>query len=143
MSLPCPQVALSLCPLLPGEPAWGSTAGSGSQCLPAAFCCGACAGLGGLSEIYFFFLPFFSRLSNWKSFDTRWPFTQGRFLIDILHHLSSPKYVLSKEFPSSCSFMERSLKSQETQNWCEPLLLWSASPSSQSGEPGGKSLVTE
>lgn len=110
---PCPFPALRwLCPLLPGEPAWGSTAGSGSQCLPAAFCCGACAGLGGLSEISFFFLPFFSRLSNWKSFDTQWLFTQGQFLINTLHHLSSPKYVLSKEFPSSCSFMERYLKSQ-------------------------------
>lgn len=60
----------------------------------------------------FFFLPFFSRLSNWKSFDTQCPFTQGQFLIDTPHRLSSPKYVLSEEFPSSCSFMERSLKSQ-------------------------------
>lgn len=30
---PCPFPALRwLCPLLPGEPAWGSTAGSGSRC---------------------------------------------------------------------------------------------------------------
>lgn len=95
-------------PLLPGELAWGSTAGSGNQCLPAAFCCGAYAGLGGLSEI-FFSSPF---SSDWKSFDTQCPFTQGQFLIDTPHRLSSPKYVLSEEFPSSCSFMERSLKSQ-------------------------------
>lgn len=102
---PCREWVWSL---LPGDLAWGSTAGSGNlrvQPLLRCLCWFLGGGVGNLSV-----LIWQCGKKEKKSFDTCKAFTKGQFLINKLNHLSSPKFFLAKEFPAYCSFIERALK---------------------------------